>query len=115
MRKLFFVVFLSGVVLKYSSNAILKYKNNMDDMITVLNLKINDIEHKLNEIENKTISEITTKYTGDIEEYKNIIEKQSNILVIQRNMIEIDLKEDFAIDSEFTEVDQLDSDKSKIE
>ena len=111
MRKLFFVVFLSGVVLKYSSNAILKYKNNMDDMITVLNLKINDIEHKLNEIENKTISEITTKYTSDIEEYKNIIEKQSNMLVIQRTMIDDELKEDANIDSEFTEVDQLDSDK----
>ena len=115
MRKLFFVVFLSGVVLKYSSNAILKYKNNMDDMVTVLNLKINDIEHKLNEIENKTISEITTKYTGDIEEYKNIIEKQSNMLVIQRNMIENKLKEDANIDSEFTEVGQHDSDKSKVE
>ena len=115
MRKLIFVVFLSGVVLKYSSNVILKYKNNIDDMLTVLNLKINDIEHKLNELENKTISEITTKYSCDIEEYKNIIEKQSNILVIQRDMIENDLKEDSYIDSEFTEVDQLDSDKSKVE
>ena len=53
MRKLILIAFLSGIVLKYSSNAILKYKQNLDDMIRDLNLKLSDIEVDVDNLEKR--------------------------------------------------------------
>ena len=66
MKQLIIFTFLSGILLKYTSNAILKYKDNiddmvcgmnrLDDMIRELNLKVTDIESDVDNLEKKIIT-----------------------------------------------------------
>ena len=73
MRKLILLAFLSGVVTKYSSIFITKYKETLDGMIRDLNIKVSDIEEDMNDLEKNivTIEENTGKYENNIESYKN--------------------------------------------
>ena len=73
MRKLILLAFLSGIFIKYSSNAILKYKQNLDGMIRDLNLKLSDIEVDVDNLEKQiiTIEENTGKYENNIESYNH--------------------------------------------